>query len=61
MEMNELYIAPEVEILCFRPVENLANEFMSGWSFGSGQAGGNQGELESPGTGEDSEDVEEAD
>lgn len=25
--MKKLYIAPEAEILCFAPVENLANEF----------------------------------
>lgn len=25
MELKELYIAPEVEILCFKPIERLAN------------------------------------
>lgn len=27
--MNNIYIAPEAEVLCFRPVENLAIDFDS--------------------------------
>lgn len=42
MELKEIYIAPEVELLLFRPVETLAdNSFWTTYgSGGSGQAGG---------------------
>lgn len=42
--MKEFYIAPEVEVLCFAPVEELANEFWSTWS-----AGGDNGTGKLPG------------
>ena len=36
--MKELYIAPEVEILCFAPVEALANDWnWSSWGARSGE------------------------
>lgn len=43
MELKEIYIAPEVELLLFRPVETLAdNSFWTTYGRGgSGQAGGN--------------------
>jgi len=48
-KMKELYIAPEVEILCFMPVEALAADTW-GWStFGAGDNG--TGQL--PGTASD--------
>ena len=58
MELKEIYIAPEIEILCFRPVELLANNFTGtwNWSGGTGEAGGgNEGTLESENVGQDSE------
>ena len=42
MEMKETYIAPEVELLCFEPVENIATEF-SLWSNGNGLTPGQDG------------------
>lgn len=50
MELKEIYIAPEVELLLFRPVETLAdNSFWTTYgSGGSGQAGGD-GIIESNG------------
>ena len=33
MENKEFYIAPEVEIMCFRPVEALA---ANAWNWGNG-------------------------
>ena len=35
--MKELYIAPEVEILCFMPVETLADNW--GWSTWDARSG----------------------
>ena len=35
--LKELYIAPEVEILCFSPVEKLANNW--GWSTWGARSG----------------------
>ena len=35
--MKELYIAPEVEILCFMPVETLADNW--GWSTWGARSG----------------------
>lgn len=57
MELKEIYIAPEVEILCFRPVEMLANDFTStwNWSGGTGTGGNNDGSLESEDVGQDDE------
>ena len=43
MEMKEIYMAPEVEILCFQPVETLAN-LATNWSWGSGTVGGDENE-----------------
>ena len=34
--MKEFYIAPEVELLCFEPVENIANDWLL-LSNGNGQ------------------------
>ena len=34
--MKELYIAPEVEVLCFAPVENLATDIDFGDLIGGG-------------------------
>lgn len=44
MEMKKIYMAPEVEILCFRPAESLANLLTStwGWTGGSGGLGGDE-------------------
>ena len=30
--MKELYISPELEILCFAPVENIATNTWGGWN-----------------------------
>ena len=35
MELKKTYITPEAELLCFEPVENIANGFAL-WSNGSG-------------------------
>ena len=42
--MKEFYIAPEVEVLCFAPVEALAAESwgMSTWAFGGSDDGTGQ-------------------
>lgn len=59
MEMKEIYIAPEVEVLCFAPVEALANEFWNTWSMsgenGTGKLPGNASEEYIEGEGSDSE------
>ena len=41
MEMKETYIAPEAELLCFEPVENIANDFWTTWGVRSGDNNGN--------------------
>ena len=47
---KEFYIAPEVEILCFAPVERLANDFDAGWESWSIRAGGGDGEIQDSAT-----------
>ena len=34
--MKELYISPELEILCFAPIENIANDLGASWDWGTG-------------------------
>ena len=41
MEMKETYIAPEAELLCFEPMENIANDFWTTWGVRSGEDNGN--------------------
>lgn len=53
--MKELYIAPEVEVLCFAPVENLATDIDFGDLIGGGSGGGSGSQL--PGVDKDSGDV----
>lgn len=36
--MKELYIAPEAEIVCFAPVEDLANELGADWLSDTGDS-----------------------
>lgn len=67
MEMKEIYIAPEVEILCFQPMEALASFLTSTWNWpGSGELGDDENqqpgfESTTPGGGgEGEEDVEDA-
>ena len=58
MEIKELYISPEVEIMCFQPVESLASFLTGTWNWGSGDLGDDDefNDLTSPGTGEGGED-----
>ena len=60
MEMKEIYIAPEVEILCFQPVETLASFLTTTWNWGNGYIGEEDQEndgIEIPSNG-DSEEAE---
>lgn len=43
-EMKELYIAPEVELLCFEPMENIA-VFLTGLGEGQTPGEGSQGSI----------------
>ena len=66
MEMKKFYIAPEVEILCFRPVETLATFWSESWNWpGSGGLGGENNKnpgLENDGaSANDEEGAEDAD
>ena len=61
METKEFYISPEVELICFRPAEPLANLLTSTWAWGGGSGDLGEDDFENGGESLGNGDVDEGD